>query len=290
MLSFKQFEFQPNQNFEPSKDTKEFWLYTKKSKRTFAGVTLPGLYETVGYSTQMIAFFAIFILEIIPTVYGIEEGVLWQAIVAAIFIDIAFAIVSHLWHKKICLHKNELVLAPGEVAKEALNREINRYNFYTYFFYLLILASGCLKFYFFYDAYMTPDAIAGGVLLCYLLGSILHIAYTGYFLYTSRFNYKIQSEYSKYIASGGKSFSITDINPQPIDMDSSNVQIKEYTAGAHTIAKREDGKHYFDTYGVLTDKELAALVGIQQSSLAQSIIAREGLKQQLLNLQGGLTR
>lgn len=288
MLSFRQFEFQPNQNFEPSKSTKEFWLYTKKSKRTFAGVTLPGLYETVGYSTQMICFFAIFILELIPTIYGIEEGVLWEAIMGAIFIDIFFAIVSHWWHDKICLYKNELVIASTEVSKEDLRRKINRYNSFTYFFYLLILASGCLKFYFFYDAYMTPDAIAGAVLVCYLLGSILHIAYTGYFLYTSRFNYKIHSEYSRYISSNGQSFGITDSNPQPINTDNTNVQITEYQAGQHKILKKENDQYYFDTYGVLTDKELASLIGIQKSATSQSMIAREGLKQQLLNLQGGL--
>ncbi len=288
MLSFRQFEFQPNQNFEPSKATKEFWLYTKKSKRTFGGVILPGLFETVKYSNQMIGFVTIFILELIPTVYGIEEGVLWEAIVVAIFIDIALAIVSHLWHDKICRYKNELVLAPNEVAKEDLRRKISKCNTYTYFFYFLILASGCLKFYFFFDAYMTQDVIALGALVCYLLGAILHIAFTGYFLYTSHFNYKIHAEYSKYISTSGKSFGITDSNPQPINTDNTNVQITEYTAGQHKIFKKENDQYYFDTYGVLTDKELASLAGIQKSATSQSIIAREGLKQQLLNLQGGL--
>lgn len=288
MLSFRQFEFQPNQNFEPSKATKEFWLYTKKSKRTFAGVTLPGLYETVGYPTQMICFFTIFILELIPTIYGIEEGVLWEAIVVAIFIDIALAVVSHLWHDKICRYKNELVIAPNEVAKEDLRRKINRCNSYTYFFYLMILASGCLKFYFFFDAYMIQDVIALCALVCYLLGSILHITYTGYFLYTSRFNYKIHSEYSKFISSQGQSFGITDSNPQPINTDNTNVQITEYQAGQHKILKKENDQYFFDTYGILTDKELASLIGIQKSATSQSMIAREGLKQQLLNLQGGL--
>ncbi|GAB3553523.1 hypothetical protein [Spirosoma fluminis] len=281
MLSFKLFDFPSGQDFMPSKETRNFWLYTKKTRRTFGGVALPGLFETVGYPTQMIAFFAILVLEIIPTIYGIEEGVLWQAIAAAIFIDIFLAIVSHLWHDRICRHKNELVNADDEVEKEDLKRKIKSYTIYTYFFYVLITASGILKFYFFYDAYMTPDAIAGAVLVCYLLGSILHIAYTGYFLYTSRFNYKIQTEYSKYVSTRRGSF-VNTIGPivHPLLDDALNSSAVERTSGDHKIFKSDDQKFYLETFGILTDKELTPLIVNQPPNL-RGPIARKGLERQL---------
>jgi len=233
----------------------------------------------------MIAFFAILLLEIIPTIYGIEEGVLWQAIAAAIFIDIFLAVVSHIWHDKICRCKNELVNADNEVQKEALRRRINSYNLYTYSFYVFILASGFLKFYFFYDAYMTPDAIAGAVLVCYLLGSILHIAFTGYFLYTSRFNYKIQSEYSKYISSGGESYKDkTGKIIQPLFSDGTTIEVRPDVSGNHRIFKSDNNKVFLETYGIMTDKELANLI-VRQPYDVQGLIARKGLQRQIEILQ-----
>ncbi|MCC5613446.1 hypothetical protein LC612_43935 [Nostoc sp. CHAB 5834] len=265
----------------PSKETRNFWLYTKKTKRTFGGVVLPGLFDTIGYPTQMIAFFAVLLLEIIPTIYGIGEGVMWQAVAAAIFIDIFLAIVSHLWHDRICKHKNELVNADDEVEKEDLKRKIKTYNLYTYIFYVLILASGIFKFYFFYDAYMTPDAIAGAVLVCYLLGSILHISYTGYFLYTSRFNYKIQSEYSRYVSSRrGMFVNTTGLISHPLLDDDSIQPVVSRTSGDHKIIEKENHIFYLDTFGVLTDKELTPLV-INQPSNLKGPIARKGLERQL---------
>lgn len=285
MLSFKLFEFPPGQDFVPSKETKNFWLHTKKSKRTFGGVVLPGLFETVGYPTQMIAFFTILLLELIPTIYGIGEGVLWQAIAAAIFIDIFLAIVSHLWHDRICQHKNEMVNADSEVLKEDLRRKISRFTLYTYTFYVLILASGILKFYFFYDAYMTPDAIAGAVLVCYLLGSILHIAYTGYFLYTSRFNHKIQSEYSRFISSGGQAFKDkTGKITQPLFSDGTSFKVVPDSSGNHQIFKDTDELYKLQTCGIFTDNELANLV-VRQPFDVQGLVARKGLKRQMEILQ-----
>ncbi len=286
MLSFRQFNFPPGQDFVPSKETKNFWLYTHKSKRTFGGVALPGLFETIGYPTQMIAFFTILALEIVPTIYGIGEGVLWQAVLAAVFIDIFLAIVSHLWHDKICKYRNEMVNADKEVTKEDLRRKIKKYNTYTYFFYVLILSSGILKFYFFYDAYMTPDAIAGAVLVCYVLGSILHVAYTGYFLYTSRFNYKIQSEYSRYVSSGGVEFKDkTGPIRQPLFPEGVNLDIQPDTSGNHKIYKDPiDGKFYLETCGVLTDNELANLV-VRQPYNAQGFTSKAGLGRQIEILQ-----
>lgn len=285
MLSFKQFEFQPNQNFEPSKAIKDFWLYTKKNRSTFSGIQLPGLFETVDYSTQISAFLGILLLEGIPTFYGVGEGVLWQGILAAIFIDIFLAIMSHNWHDKICLNENKLVVENNMVQQVALNREIASLKMKSRFFYLLIIISGFFKFYLFYKAFMTFGSIAITVFVCYMLGSILHITYTGYFYYTSRFNFKIQKEYTAYIKTGGQTHSFTAALTQPILADSTNLTLTN--AGRHSLTKAKNGQYECNTFGVLLDSELARLVGVQQGAIAQGIVARAGLSQQLQILNAG---
>jgi hypothetical protein len=289
MLSFKQFQFQPNQNFEPSKATKDFWLYTKKNRSTFSGIQLPGLFETVDYSTQIAAFLGILILEGIPTYYGVGEGVLWQGILAAIFIDIFLAIMSHNWHDKICLIENKLVVTTDAVQKVALSREITSLKMKSRIFYLLIIISGVFKFYLFYDAYMTFNTITIAVFVCYMLGSILHISYTGYFYYTSRFNFKIQKEYTEHIMSGGQIHSFNHALTQPVEADPANPNpnLIVTNAGRHSITKKENGQYECNTFGVLLDKELAQLVGVQQGVIAQGIVARTGLNQQLQILNMG---
>lgn len=287
MLSFKQFDFPPvGQNntvpFDPSRSTKMFWLYTKKNQLDF-GVTLPGLCETTGYSTQMLAFFGILVLEIAPTVYGIAQGLLWQAVAAAILIDIFLAIVAHLWHDKILLAKNQLVITPNAIATQNLRRQIGRYTFYTNFFYFLIFLSGCVKFFFFYIAYLYFDAIAGAILVSYLLGGILHITYTGYFLYTSRFYWFVHNEYKQYLNTNALRYSVNAPSIQPITTDGANVQFNMITKGLHRIFKGTDGTYFFETLGIMTDKELVGFIGAQQNAIARDVIAREGLSQQLLN-------
>ena len=289
MLSFKQFVFQPDRNFEPSKAIKDFWLYTKKNRSTFSGIQLPGLFETVDYSTQISAFLGILILEGIPTFYGVGEGVLWQGILAAIFIDIFLAIMSHNWHDTICLNENKLVVATDANKKEVLNIEIASLKMKSRIFYLLIIISGIFKFYLFYDAYMTFNTITIAVFVCYMLGSILHITYTGYFYYTSRFNFKIQKEYTEYLNSGGQKHSFNQALTQPVEADAANPNpnLIVTNAGRHSITKKGNGQYECNTFGVLLDKELAQLVVVQQGPTAQGIVARTALRQQLAILNGG---
>ena len=290
MLSFKEAEFPLNSKFQPTPEVLNYWLYTKKKPSSGGHLTLPGLFQTAEYSTQMLAFFAILVLELVPTIYGIDEGVLWQAIVAAIFIDIFLAIVSHLWHDKICLNRNLLVVATSPDQKEGIKRIIATHKGYTNFFYFLIIISGCLKFYFFFDAYMVIDAIAGGVLVCYLLGALLHISYTGYFLYTSRFNYLFYTEFNKFSkqhtvedakASDKYAISIDNSPYRTIDTGGQNVQLEKGDYHGHKIEPKGDTSYSFITSGVLTDKDLSELLNRQNGDTNKTYVAKTGLKLQL---------
>ena len=292
MLSFKQFDFPPagqnnNNPFDPKMSTKKFWLYTKKNELNY-GVTLPGLCETTGYSTQMLAFFGILILEAVPTIYGIKQGLLWQAVVAAIFVDIFFAVAAHWWHDEILKRKNQLVITLDSIEKQNLIREIKKYTFFSNFFYFLVFVSGCIKSFLFFKAYIFFDAIVAGVVVCYLLGAILHITYTGYFLYTSRFYWFLHNEFKVYLDTNknqilGK-FSVNQRNLQPINTNGTNIHFNLVNKGLHSISRDSSGTYYLDTLGIVTDKELVGFIETQQNPIARDVIAREGLSRQLLNL------
>lgn len=291
MLSFKQFDFPPvgqesNRPFNPSHSTQKFWLYTKKNESN-NGIALPGLCQTVEYSTQMLAFFGVLLLEIAPTVYGISQGLLWQAVAAAIFIDVILAVIGHWWHKEMILAKNKLVITTNSISQQKIKQSISKYQSYTNLFYFLIFSSGCLKFFFFYSAYIFFDAIALGVLFCYLLGAVLHITYTGYFLYTSRFYWLIWNEYKQYMYE--EKYSILDPVIQPINTSGTNIKFDLISVGLHKIYMKDDGIFYLSTFGIMTDTELSNFIKTQQNRIAQDIIAREGLSQQLL-IMGELDR
>jgi hypothetical protein len=192
MLSFKQFHFDPTHNFEPSKQAKEAWLYTKKSTANFAGVQLPGLFQSVGYSVQMAAFIGILILEGIPTYLGYENGVNITGILAAIFIDIMLAVLSHWWHDKVCLFENALVVENNPVKKEFLKRQVSKYKLRGYLFYFIILMSAAFKFYIFFEVYTTMDTTSIFVLSFSLSLLILPTAHSYTPLFINYISIKIK--------------------------------------------------------------------------------------------------
>lgn len=272
--SFRTFHFAHGYNFEPSRGTKNFWLYTKKKAEAHGG--LPGMFSTDSYSTQMLLFIAIFILEGVATVYGYEEGMLWEAVVGCIVIDIFFAIGAHAWQKEICELKNTLLVETQIVEKTRLQERIETCERYSTLLNILIGVSGLVKCLFFYDTYMNIDGVFMGVVACYLIAALLHVYYTGYFLYTSRFNYLIWKEYNKHIASGGTVYAAKHLN---ILIANNDIDLYATNAGSQRIVKK--AQYFFKTQGVLDDTELKRLIAGQLTPAAQAIVAREGSKLQL---------
>lgn len=302
--SFRTFNFAPGYNYEPSRSTKNFGLYTKKKSETHGG--LPGMFSTVGYSTQMLLFIAIFILEGVATVYGYNEGMLWEAVVGCIVIDIFFAVGAHAWEKEVIELKNTLFVESAIVQKTKIQTRIETCERYSTILNVLIGVSALGKCFFFYDTYMNVDGVTMGVFACYLVAALLHVYYTGYFLYTSRFNYLIWKEYDKHISSGGAQYianrlSILIVN-DGIDLNETStgkqtlIKVRRVTAPA--IPASADGtraavpeqavdEYFFKVHGVLEDSELNRLIVDQQSAAAQTIVAREGIKLQLQQLTLG---
>ncbi len=265
--SFKTFHFAPGFNFEPSRGTKNFWLYTKKKAEAHGG--LPGMFSTDGYSAQMLLFITIFILEGIATVYGYEQGMLWEAVVGCILIDIVLAMWAHWWQNEVCQLKNAKLVEADIVQRTNLEARIETCERYSNILNCLIGVSALIKCFFFYDTYMNLDGVFMGVIACYLIAALLHVYYTGYFLYTSRFNYLIWKDYKKHIASGGAQYAANHLS---IKITNDGLDLAETMAGRQRIVKAQ--QYFFKTQDILQTHELNMLIAAQRSVAAQAIITR----------------
>ncbi len=276
------FEFKYDENFEPSSNTKQWWLYTHKTERSFSGVTLPGLFQTTYYEWQMLGFIMIFLLEGIATYWCYQEGVIITAILASMFVDIVLAIVAHIFQKDICKKKNELVYE-DDVNLGAIKRNLASKQLKQRFFYLLIFISALFKIFWFFSVYGLVDATTLFIMTCYLIGAILHITCTGYAIFTFIFNRKLSKEYNKYLDSKHQMFAFDET--LPLRSKLSSTDLKEAEVGRHMITKGEDGHFYLETFGILTDSQLWALIGKQIEPEQKRALAVDGVKHQMLILQ-----
>ena len=89
----------------------------------------------------------------------------------------------------------------------------------------------------------------------------------------------IKGQHSEYINSGGKKYSFDPENPLPHEIVSS-ISLVECSVGKHKIVKNKDNKFYFETCGLLTDKELNEFIGRQINNEQQRVVAVEGVRHQ----------
>lgn len=293
------FDFNYNENFEPSPNTKAFWLYTRKREMTAFGVTRPGLFATVNFEWQVVGFFAIFLLEGIATWWAFQEGVAITAILVSIFADVVLAVLSHLPQPNITKLKNELLFVAGTNLANARSRLSSR-RAVQRFFYLLIIVSACFKFYWFFAVYEVFDSTALFVLTCYLIGALLHISCTGYAIFTAIFEIKIRREHREYNSSGGASHAFNPQQPRLHRFDTA-IELQPVTVGRHKIERtapprqtaseqkatdvtvereRTSDGFFLYTNGILTDKELTQMIGQQITPDQQRVVAVEGVKHQ----------
>lgn len=277
------FDYQPNENFEPSSHTKQWYLYTHKTEYSFSGVPLPGLFQTTHYEWQVAGFLAIFLLEGIATFWASREGVVITAILVSIFVDLVLAVGAHRFQRSVCKLRNELVF---EQDKEAslIRRQIKRTLAKQRLCYLMIAVSGVLKFVWFFDAYRIFDATALFVFTCYAIGAMLHMSCTGYALFTFILERKLYREHARYVETRGEAFAYgTDPLPHPLGEH----QFVPLRVGKHEIKSDGNGKFWLYTFGVLTDAELRELIAKQYTPEQRRLLAIEGTSHQAMILTQG---
>jgi hypothetical protein len=277
------FEFQYNENFEPTRSVKEWWLYTQKTPTTFAGVPLPGFFQTTNYEWQVTGFFTIFLLEGLATYWCYYEGVAITAILVSIFVDIILALVAHRFQRPIAQLKNELVFTEN-TSNKAKQKILTGKKLWQNFFYLLILISALFKFLWFFLVYQVFDTTTLFIFVCYILAALLHIICTGYAVFTFIFLRKIRSQHNQYIRSEGTEFAFNPDNPFPSKIYT-QIKLEPVIVGRHELANLNNGDFYFKTKGILLDKELFEMIGRQTSPEQRRTVAIEGVKHQNAILQ-----
>lgn len=301
-------EPRPSDKFEPSLNTKNAWMFTRKSPYTpAAGTTFPGLCTTKGFDTDAIVFAAVICLEAWGLVslissfglFGPEGNFNWLGVggvVAAFILDLTLAIGRHIPAGRECKYKNKDVLAETPHEKEALRKERGRLWLLSPLCAVLISALAAFKIFLFYELNASAGitGLTASVFVSYVLAAIIHINNTGYFAAACWFSHKVKKDYRIWAGNGAKAPELTIYRRRRFDIvipDGDTIKINLAKAGEHLIRAgdkaRNEAAYVLETYGILTDRGLQDLVGQQPttSGPAKKIVAEVGLHAQLRILE-----
>lgn len=280
------FTFNINDNFEPTSATKRLWLFTYKESSVFAGVTLPGFFQTSRFQLHLWGFILIFILEGLATYFTWELGANLVAILLAMVLDFLCAYLAHRKHADLCIAKNERIVATNTIEVQRFDSIIkkieNRHNLFKFVIYLLCAVK--ISFYFLGTAMPFFDPTSFAVVAFYCIAALLHITCTGYFFAAINFTNKIQKEYASFIESKGVKHKGQQYFSQPVQTGEVVLDECSIQNNKHRI-RRQEKQFYFETTGILTDADLVALITAQQNNQSKQVVAIEGIKHQLLILQ-----
>ena len=194
-------------DFEPSSGTKQLWLSTRKAEVNVTNnMTLPGLFNTKGYSSDKSLFFFAMTLEVIGflIISALADwGVLIAGtVLALVVIDVFLAIGLHWKQSQICLLSNKKATETrGGMAAIKLEAQIKKLKRWwggklcviLLWVFAVIKASG------FYV--LNPDTYIFGILmfLIYSFIAYVHIFHTGYFLAEFRFRRALNKEVNEFL-------------------------------------------------------------------------------------------
>lgn len=282
----------PEENFEPSQQTKSRWRFTRKATADFAGVKLPGLFQTTGFTLDIALFSSVLALEVWGLACLLVASGSNPLFFAFLFlIDISLAIFRHMPEGTINECENRLVIAKNEEGKARLRNKIGAARRSTGLFSFLILCVAVFKIIDFYGLQNGQfTGLTAGIIVSYLLAAYLHINSTGYFLSGLLFGLLIGRDRKMYLNSPDSDKHPMHINQHRefvIETGSSTtdtVALDPVRVERHEITK--EGNYYMlRTWGVLEDRHLHVLVEAQRQDTAKRIIATNGVKTQLQIMQ-----
>jgi len=258
------------------------WTRTNKREFTTYGAKRPGLFST--HNTGLHAFIVILIiaLEVAATVITHDNDYteIWR-IAALVLLDFIFAIgFFYFTNGKLTLLKNhELVVTTPQVSMN-VSSDINKYQTIKYVGHFILLLLAGVKIYLassiFYDEFDSNFYL---ITAFYSIAAGLHNFSTGKFFVGTLHEAQLRRAEKKCRKSWGEVHGMTTPKIRVIENnDNRNLTIK--MTGKHRIIQQGD-KHMFESRGYLTDDDLSELIGIQTEDNAKKIIAIEGVKFQL---------
>lgn len=268
--------------FQPSRDTKLWCRFTRKIPSTFAGVTLPGLFQTRHFTRDT----ALFVLALVFEVWG-----LWNFLVAGqiriiyivflFLLDLALAILRHLPVGTICELRNRIVYETATTMKAHYAKKIAIRRLASRLISGLIFVLAGFKIFSFYAIQGELDGLTLGVMVSYFFVAVLHVSVTGYFLseliWESSYWLDERSFVRKTAAKEGSALAVTD---HVVGDFGSDVELVPLEVSQHVLERNGD-RWRFKTWGVLTDQELHAFIYRQPTEDARRTVAVEGLRHQV---------
>lgn len=282
----------PNrQEFEPSRDSLNLWLATRKNKEGSAIVTRPGLFFTRDIATDQTAFLIVIVFELIGLallVYGgfTKDGgrfVLVTSLVAfSLFLaDIALAMALHRNEAEKCRSRNALLLEQDNALRTQYQDTLKRGGFLNILiiFIMLLIALVKMAGIILLGSGLDHIGIVLSLAIMFLLIVFIHVRYTGYYLAELRtskafkrefnaYNYGTVDAVNKRIGLAEERSSIFTYNGDDLlgvdkEGNKRDVLNGNNSSVIHRLQVAEDGttwKYQITTQGILTDEDITAFL------------------------------
>jgi len=285
-------DLRPEENFEPSRETKTFWRFTRKSGATYAGVALPGIFETSHAVSDAALFFVVIILEVWGLANLLIVGGANPIYVVVLFIlDITLAIIRHLPAGAICESRNRIVFAATADEIARLRHRITHGERFGEFISLLIALVAGVKIVSFWGLQPEFNGLTAGIMVSYLIAALIHVRVTGYFLFSLFTEGRCWLDRRRFLDAPDEENSFK-IKAHKQHVFHCAQALKEVRVNRHAIElynspKAEESaahRYVLKTWGVLMDHQLQALINAQADQDSIVVVAREGIKHQILNI------
>lgn len=263
-------------DFQPSTESLEKWLSTRKKSINVGGVSIPNFFSDTGNSADSNWFFIACIGEVlglIITIYGgFKNGGIYiifatLSIIMFVFCDFFFAILLHRRKSTICKTQT-LILLTDDSKKDELARldlDLEKGKFADF---LLIL--GIILFAVFKVVGVFLLVVFGNVLILYIpiaivyfIVAYIHIMHTGYYFAYRATQKRIDKDYKEFTKGHHKAekFSLpvaltNKLRKMPIRNNPHEIVLNPaYDDDLHYLIKVE---------GILTDKDITDLLDGQE--------------------------
>lgn len=284
-----------NIEFEPSAETKEMYLSTRKKEMTYGGFNHPGLFGTYNYSRDSQLFYVACVLEIIGLsliVYYAKIELFYAIVIVilAFLLDLIFAIWHHSPQSKLQENKIKKVLVQTGPRLEQITRKINKYNNTKAVLTVPLVIMAIIKIAVFHAAYGMIDIIMLAIIISYIIVALIHIYITGYYISEFRRRKKRNKEYSIYInAESDTSTFKSTIKSHSFNCNE-KLNVEKYADYGITKLENENTKYKIWANGLLKDSNLQELISVQPDNIAEFIVNREGLRFQYEDIMPYQTR
>jgi len=262
-------------DFQPSTESLEKWLSTRKKSINVGGVSIPQFFSDTGDSADSAWFFIVCIgelLGLIVTIYGgFKNGGVFLifatlSIIMFVFCDFFFAILLHRKKSTICKTKT-LILLEDDSKKAALAKldlDLKKGRVIDF-----LLISGIILFAVFKIIGIILLSVFNNLILyipigiVYFIVAYIHIMHTGYYFAYRATQNSIDRDYFEF-AHGrhqAKEFSL----PVALNNQLNNMPIRHNPHEIVFNPANKDGLHYLiKAKGVLTDDDIKNLLDGQE--------------------------